>query len=216
MKPPTRILLSLVGVAVLAYVIERLPARRSFAQLRQHAQIYDWSTPEWVPEKYAPLLPFAFPQTIALQSKPSDPKAFTSALRRLRKVTTIWLYSEDVGMEVYEALGFIRGVRALKLHNLPSDAAFQCFTQFESVEHLTLFEAHVTDDSLPHLEKFQKVTELEVCLTKISTSVAESALKLPRLADFRYAHSSGQHFKFSTQPEAMLRAARPGLAISWE
>lgn len=216
MKPPTRILSCLLGVAILAYVIERFPALRSFAQLRQHAHIDDWSAPEWVPENYAALLPFVFPQTITLKSKPADARAFTSALRSLRDVTTIWLYSEDVGIDVYKALGSMRGVRALNLNYLPSDAAFQCFSQFESVERLTLFEAHVTDASLPHLENFQKVTELEVCLTGISTSVAKSALKLPKLADFRYAHGSGEQFDFSTQSEAMLRAARPGLVISWE
>jgi hypothetical protein len=221
MKPPTRILFCLLGVVIFTYVIERFPACWHFAQLRQNAQLYDWSAPEWVPEKYAPWIPFVFPRAIALQSKPADPKAFTSALRSLRNVSTIGHYSaEDMGTDVYKALGSLRGVQTLTLHYLPSDAAFLCFTQFDSVEELTLFESNVTDLSLPHLEKFQKATKLEVILTGVSTSVATSVLKLPRLTDFYYAHSasgtSGSRSDFSTQPAAMLRAARPGMSLSWE
>ena len=214
MKPSCRIAIAF-GAVTFAFGVFWWLEVRAFSELTSCAQI-SWRRPDHFPWiRGSKWWPFGTIEAFSLQEPPTDPASYSAALRRIKSIDRMMVYSfGKVDPRIWDTFGDIEIQRLLDLnYTSVDDDAFASFVTVSSVDHLILFDTLVSTTALQSLSRFSNLERISIQGTPVTPEVVGELAKLPSL---KQVNLLGECSREVNEALLDLERTRTGLTLDWE
>jgi hypothetical protein len=203
------------GAVTLAFGLFWWLEVRAFSELTSCAQI-SWRRPDHFPWiRGSKWWPFGTIEGFSLQKPPTDPASYSAALRRIKSIDRMMVYSfGEVDPRIWDTFGDIEIQRLLDLnYTSVDDDAFASFVRASSVDHLILFDTLVSTTALQSLSRFPNLERISIQGTPVTPEVVGELAKLPSL---KQVNLLGECSREVNEALLDLERTRTGLMLDWE